>query len=84
LADKKKIFLRRISEMQYGFMISRSGQFLNIFFDQINVTECRSEILQTYVYRGINEFKKGYQHRSNLIKDENCHPLANSDKFWNI
>jgi hypothetical protein len=32
-------------------------------------------------YRGINEFKRGYQHRSYLVKDENCDPLADSDKI---
>jgi hypothetical protein len=30
------------------------------------------------LYRGINEFKKGYQPRSNLIKDENGDLLADS------
>jgi hypothetical protein len=24
------------------------------------------------LYRGINEFKRGYQPRNNLVKDENC------------
>jgi hypothetical protein len=28
--------------------------------------------------RGINEFKKGYQHRTNLVKDENSDLLADS------
>jgi hypothetical protein len=30
------------------------------------------------LYRGINEFKRGYQPRSNLIKDENGDRLADS------
>jgi hypothetical protein len=29
-------------------------------------------------YRGINEFKRGYQPRSNLVKDENGGLLADS------
>jgi hypothetical protein len=35
------------------------------------------------LYRGINEFKRGYQPRSNLVKDENdddlayCHNILN-------
>jgi hypothetical protein len=33
------------------------------------------------LYRGINEFKKGYQPRSNLVKDENGDLLAD---FHNI
>jgi hypothetical protein len=28
------------------------------------------------LYRGINEFKKGYQHRINITKDENGNLLA--------
>jgi hypothetical protein len=31
------------------------------------------------LYRGINEFKWGYQPRSNLVKDENCDLLADSN-----
>jgi hypothetical protein len=34
-----------------------------------------------YLYRGINEFKRGYQLRNNLIKDENSDLLANSHNF---
>jgi hypothetical protein len=30
------------------------------------------------VYRGKNEFKRGYKHRSNLVKDENGDLLADS------
>jgi hypothetical protein len=33
------------------------------------------------LYRGINEFKKGYQPRSNLVKDENGDLLADSQHF---
>jgi histone deacetylase complex regulatory component SIN3 len=30
------------------------------------------------LYRGINEFKRGYQPRNNLVKDEKCNLLADS------
>jgi hypothetical protein len=30
----------------------------------------------TDLYRGINEFKRGYQPRNNLVKDENCDVLG--------
>jgi hypothetical protein len=30
------------------------------------------------LYRGINDFKRGYQPRSNLVKDENGDLLADS------
>jgi hypothetical protein len=32
--------------------------------------------------RGINEFKRGYQPRSNLVKDENGDVLANCLNRW--
>jgi hypothetical protein len=35
------------------------------------------------LYRGINEFKRGYQPRNNLVKDENCDLLAASHNIWN-
>jgi hypothetical protein len=40
--------------------------------DKINelATNSRSKNIID-LYRGINEFKRGYQHRSNLVKDEN-------------
>jgi hypothetical protein len=35
------------------------------------------------LYRGINEFKRGYQPRSNLVKDENGDLLADSHNILN-
>jgi hypothetical protein len=35
------------------------------------------------LYRGINEFKKGYQPRNNLVKDENDDLLADSHNISN-
>jgi hypothetical protein len=35
------------------------------------------------LYRGINEFKKGYQPRSKLVKDENVDLLADSHNILN-
>jgi hypothetical protein len=35
------------------------------------------------LYRGINEFKKGYQPRNNLVKDENGDLLADSKNILN-
>jgi hypothetical protein len=35
------------------------------------------------LYRGINEFKKSYQHRSNLVSDENGDLLADSNTILN-
>jgi hypothetical protein len=41
----------------------------------------------TNLHRGINDNKKGYHHRNNFVKDENCDLLANSHnilKRWKI
>jgi hypothetical protein len=35
------------------------------------------------LYRGINEFKRGYQPRSNLVKDENGDLLPDSNNILN-
>jgi hypothetical protein len=35
------------------------------------------------LYREVNEFKKSYQPRNNLIKDENGDLLADSDSILN-
>jgi hypothetical protein len=35
------------------------------------------------MYRGINEIKRGYQPRSNLVKNENGDLLADSYKILN-
>jgi hypothetical protein len=35
------------------------------------------------LYRGINEFKRGYKPRSNLVKDENGNDHADSHRILN-
>jgi hypothetical protein len=35
------------------------------------------------LYRGINEFKKGYQPRIDIVKDENGNPLADPQSSLN-
>jgi len=45
--------------------------------DKINVHETNNKNKNIRdLYRGINEFKKGYQPRINIIKDENGNLLA--------
>jgi hypothetical protein len=54
--------------------------------DQINEPATNSKNKNiTDLYRGINEHKRGYQPRSNLVKDENGDLLADSNttvKKW--
>jgi hypothetical protein len=35
------------------------------------------------LYRRINEFKKGYKTRNNLVRDDNCDLLADSHDILN-
>ena len=34
------------------------------------------------VYRGINDFKNGYQSRTNVVKDEKCDLVTDSHSIW--
>jgi hypothetical protein len=47
--------------------------------DKINelATKSKNENIRD-LYRGINEFKRGYQPRSNLVRDENGDLLADT------
>jgi hypothetical protein len=44
--------------------------------DKINELASNSKNKNIGLYRGINEFKRGYQPRNNLVKDENGDLLA--------
>jgi hypothetical protein len=35
------------------------------------------------LYRGVNELKKGYQPGTNMLKEENCNLLADSNSILN-
>jgi hypothetical protein len=56
----------------------------NILKDKINelATESKNKNIRG-LYRGINEFKKGYQPRTNLVKDKNGDLLADSHNILN-
>jgi hypothetical protein len=52
--------------------------------DKINGLESNSKNKNIRdLYRGINEFKKGYQRRTNLVKDEKGDLLADPHKIVN-
>jgi hypothetical protein len=52
--------------------------------DKINELESNSKNKNIRdLYRGINEFKKGYQPRTNLVKDEKDDLLADLHKIVN-
>jgi hypothetical protein len=50
--------------------------------DKINELATNSKNIRD-LYRGINEFKRGYQPRNNLVKDENGDLLADSHNILN-
>jgi hypothetical protein len=53
-------------------------------YERINELHTNSKNKNTRVlYRGINEFKKGYQCRTNLVKIENGDLLADSHNILN-
>jgi hypothetical protein len=52
--------------------------------DRINELESNSRNKNIRnLYRGINEFKKGYQPRTNLVKDERGNLLVDPHKILN-
>jgi hypothetical protein len=52
--------------------------------DKINELESNSKNKNIRdLYRGINEFKKGYQPRTNSVKDERGNPLVDPHKIFN-
>jgi hypothetical protein len=52
--------------------------------DKINELESNSKNKNIRdLYRGINKFKKGYQPRTNLVKDEKCDLLVDPHKIVN-
>jgi hypothetical protein len=60
---------------------NKNGEYL---IDKINVFPVNSKSKNIKdPYRGINEFKKGYQPRSNIVKDENGDLLADSHDILN-
>jgi hypothetical protein len=57
----------------------------NIWKKKINEheTNVKNKNLRDFLYKGINEFKKGSLCRNNLVKDENGDLLANSHNILN-
>jgi hypothetical protein len=51
--------------------------------DNINKLETNRTKIIRHLYREIKESKKGYQLQSNLLKDENGIPLADSHSILN-
>jgi hypothetical protein len=59
---------------------NKKGEYMK---DKINELESNSKNRIRDLYRGINKFKKGYQPRTNLVKDERGDLLADPHKILN-
>jgi predicted NACHT family NTPase len=75
--DNLKIVRREAST----YLRSKKREYLK---DRINelATNNKNKNIRD-LYRGINEFKRGYQLRNNVVKDENGDLLADSHNFFN-
>jgi hypothetical protein len=64
-----------------GISRTEKAEYLN---DKINELQThRKNKSNGDLYRGKNEFKKGYQPRSNLVNDEKCDLFADSHNILN-
>ncbi|PNF20323.1 hypothetical protein B7P43_G13209 [Cryptotermes secundus] len=60
---------------------NKKREYLKDKIDELAMNSNNKNI--RYLYRGINDFKRGYQPSSNLVKDENGHLLADSHNILN-
>jgi hypothetical protein len=70
------IYVRR--EISNHFR-TKKREYLKYKIDEIELNSKNKNI--RYLFRGINEFKKGYQNKSNLVKDERGDLLADPQKI---
>jgi hypothetical protein len=60
---------------------NKKGKYLKDKINELAMSRKNKDIRD--LYRGINKFKRGYQLRSNLVKDENGDLLADSHHILN-
>jgi hypothetical protein len=74
--------LHNIGHEASRYFMNKKSKYLK---DEINELATNSENKKIRdKCKGINKFKRGYQPRSNLVKDENGDLLADSHKFLNM
>jgi hypothetical protein len=56
-------------------------EYLKDKFSELAINSKNKNII--HLYRGINEFKRGYQPINNIVKDEDCDMLADSHNILN-
>jgi hypothetical protein len=75
--DNLKIVRREASR----YFMNKKGEYLKDKIDEFT-TNSKNENIRD-LYRGINEFKRDYQSRNNLVKDENGDQLSDSHNILN-
>jgi hypothetical protein len=60
-----------------------SREYLKDKINQLATNSKNKNIIYIYISRGINEFKRGYQARNNLVKNGNGDLLADSHNILN-
>jgi hypothetical protein len=64
-------------------LIEISGKKKNIYKIKLMNLKIHNKIKNIRVlYRGINDFQKGYQPRTNIVKDEKGDLVTDSTVFW--
>jgi hypothetical protein len=64
-----------------GTLRNKMGKYLKSKINELETNSKNRNIRN--IKRGINEFKKGYQPRSNLVKEENVDLHADSQNIFN-
>jgi hypothetical protein len=75
--DNLKIVRREANR----YFRNKKGEYLKDKINELAINSKNKNIRG--LYRGINEFKRGYQPKNSLVIDENCDLLADSHNILN-
>jgi hypothetical protein len=70
-----------VSHEASGTLRTKKREYLKNKINELETVSKNKNIRD--LYRGINEFKKGYQHETNMVKEENCDLLADYHSILN-
>jgi hypothetical protein len=72
--------LNNVRREESKYFWNKKNEYLKPKIDEVE-TDSKIKIPETCLYRGTNDFKKGYQTRTNIVKDEkgdlvaDCHSI---------
>jgi hypothetical protein len=81
LQDPSVINLNNVRQEASRHFRNKKREYLKDKINELAMNSKNKNIGELYI--GINEFEKGYQPRNNLVKDENCVLLADSQNILN-